>query len=207
MNVEPEITFRSIEAEKKDSTETLVRDKIAKLEQFCNQMSSCRVAVEKAHEHPSSGSPYRVRLDITVPPSHELAVVRNPGDGDRYDPLESVVRDAFDAARRQLIELNDRQNDRVKSHPNEDFVAIVTKLFPAEGYGFLKTVSTGREIYFNRESVANDEFDRIAIGTGVQVTAEPTEQQPEATIVRIVNKPGERVEKGEDAIDPPMGWK
>jgi hypothetical protein len=50
-----------------------------------------------------------VRLDITVPPSHELAVERSPDSGTQYEPVDAVIRHAFDAMERQLKELNERQ--------------------------------------------------------------------------------------------------
>ena len=107
MNVPAEITYRGVE--KTDALDSDVNSKIAKLETFCDHISSCRVAIEKAHDHPSSGSTYRVRLDITVPPSHELVVDRSPNNGVQYEPLEAVIRHAFDVMQRQLKELNDRQ--------------------------------------------------------------------------------------------------
>lgn len=131
MKVPAEISYRNVE--KTEALESLVREKIEKLEKFCDHISSCRVAVEKVHDRPSSGSPYRVRLDITIPPSHELAVVRNPNEGTQYDELPTIIRDAFDAARRQVIELNERQQDRVKEHPQQDIIAVVTKLLRNRG--------------------------------------------------------------------------
>lgn len=104
MQVPVEITYRDVP--KTDAIESLVQEKINKLEKFCDHISRCRVAIEKAHDHPRSGSPYRVRLDITVPPNHELAAVRNSGEGNQYDKLETVIRDTFDAARRQKLKLN-----------------------------------------------------------------------------------------------------
>jgi cold shock CspA family protein len=40
----------------------------------------------------------------------------------------------------------------------------VIKFFPDEGYGFLATLDR-REIYFHRDSVLHERFDRLAIGT------------------------------------------
>lgn len=114
MKVPVEITYRGVE--KTEALEELIHSKIAKLEKFCNYMSSCHVAIEKVHDRPKTGSPYRVRLDITVPPSHELAVSENPNDGIQYESLEVVIRDAFEGARRQLVELVQRQRDEVKTH-------------------------------------------------------------------------------------------
>lgn len=208
MKIPAEISYRNVE--KTEALESLVREKIEKLEKFCDHINSCRVAVEKVHDRPSSGSPYRVRLDITIPPGHELAVVRNPNEGTQYDELPTVIRDAFEAARRQVVELNERQHDKVKEHPQQDIVAVVTKLFKEQGYGFIKTLDTGREIYFHKNSVIHDDFDRIEVGTGVQFTESLGEMGPQATTVHIVNKPGvstDRAEETDTEVEPPVTWK
>ncbi|MFP4007135.1 MAG: HPF/RaiA family ribosome-associated protein [Spirulinaceae cyanobacterium] len=196
MKVPPQITYRGVN--KTDALENLVNEKIAKLEQFCDHINSCRVAIEKAQDHPSSGSPYRVRIDLTIAPSHELAVVKSPDQGKQYTDLEPMIRDAFDAARRQVIELNDRQQGHIKEHPQQEMVAVVSELFPEQDYGFIKTVDTGREIYFHRNSVLHNDFERIHVGTGVQFAETMGQMGPQATTVQIVNKPGERVGKGRE---------
>ncbi|CAD5982495.1 Cold-shock DNA-binding domain protein [Planktothrix tepida] len=118
MKVPVEITYRDVE--KTDYLDELINKKVAKLERYCNYMSSCRVVVEKIHDRPKSGSPYRVRLDITVPPGHELAASENPQEGVQYESLKAVIRDVFEAARRQLVELVQRQRDEVKTHTAEE---------------------------------------------------------------------------------------
>jgi cold shock CspA family protein len=55
-----------------------------------------------------------------------------------------------------------------------------------EGYGFLKTIS-GREIYFNWESVPGDGFDRMKIGTGVWFVEKESEKGPWASLVQIID--------------------
>lgn len=205
MQVPLEISYRNVS--KTDAIEALVREKAAKLEKFCDHINSCRVAIEKAHEHPKSGSPYRVRLDLTVPPGHELAVAKNPGEGTQYEPLETVIREAFEAARRQLVELNERQRNEVKRHPQQEMTAIVTQLFSEQGYGFLKTLED-EEVYFHQNSVLHNDFERLEIGTGVHCFVEQGQQGLQATTVQIVNKPGSSVSKvDEEYIEPPLGWK
>lgn len=206
MKIQPEISYHNLE--KTEAIDSLVQEKIGKLEKFCDYMNSCRVVIEKTHEHPKSGSPYRVRIDMTVPPGHELAVDRSPDQGVQYEPLETVIREAFDAARRQLVELVERQRQWDRSSPSQQqMVAIVTQLFPEEGYGFLRTVDVDREIYFHKNSVLNDDFDRLTVGTGVRYAEEEGDKGPQATSVKIVNKPGVRTEKAsETEIETPLGW-
>ncbi|HBB31357.1 MAG TPA: DNA-binding protein [Cyanobacteria bacterium UBA8803] len=206
MKIPLEITYRDVE--RTESIDELIHEKVAKLEGVCNYISSCHIAIEKPHDRPRSGSPYRVRLDITVPPSHELVAESNPGEGTQYDPLDVVIRDAFKAARRQLKKLTEQQRGKVKTkaYETQDSTGLVTKLFPEEGYGFLRSLE-GREIYFHRNSVLNDDFERLELGTGVRFFVEQGEQGPQASTVQIVDKPGVRAAKSTEAIiEPPLGW-
>lgn len=114
MKVTPEISYRGVD--KTAALETLIAEKIEKLEQVYDRINSCSVAIEKTHDHPSSGSPYRVRIDITAPENREVAVEESPDDGVQYPPLEAVIRNAFDAAIRQLKDLNEQQKEPVDRH-------------------------------------------------------------------------------------------
>jgi len=206
MQIPPEITYRNVE--KTEAIHSLVLEKIEKLEQVCDRITSCRIAIEKTHVNPDSGSPFRVRIDLTVPPTHELAAENSPNQGKQYEPIDAVIRDTFEAARRQLVELADRKNNNVKEHPQQIAIAIVTKLFPKEGYGFLKATDTGMEVYFHKNSVSNNDFENIEIGTGVQFLAEQGEKGLQATTVRIVNKPGSNISPGQELeLERPLGWR
>ncbi|MEB3357232.1 MAG: HPF/RaiA family ribosome-associated protein [Synechococcales bacterium] len=205
MRVPLEVSYRGVE--KTDALDALIQEKVGKLEEVCSQLSSCRIGVEKTHVHPDSGSPYRVRIDMTVPPGHELAATKNPGEGTQYVPLETVIRDTFDAARRQLVELNRREQDEVKRHPDQEMDGIVKVLYPDKDYGFIKALD-GEDVYFNRGSVLNDDFDRMEVGTGVHFFKVQAEQGPRASTVKIVDKPGIEPEHGRagDMAASPPGW-
>ena len=114
MRVPPEISYRGVN--KTAALETLIAEKIEKLERFYSQISSCHIAIEKAHDHPEHGSPYRVRLDITVPEDREIVIDKSPDKGKQNQPLTALIRDAFDAAIRQLKELNEQQHNHKKTH-------------------------------------------------------------------------------------------
>ncbi|MBH8576544.1 HPF/RaiA family ribosome-associated protein [Nostocaceae cyanobacterium CENA369] len=208
MKVPPEITYRNVE--KTDAIDTLVNEKIAKLEQVCSYISSCHIAIEKINDRPRSGSPYRVRIDITVPPGHELVGESNPTEDTQYEPLNAVIRDAFNAARQQLVKLTQRQHESDKSVSREidrETTALVTKLFRDRGYGFLKTLD-GQEIYFHSNSVLHDDFERLEVGTGVHFFLGQGEEGPQASTIKIIDKPGVRVGKSEQTlIEPPLDWK
>jgi cold shock CspA family protein len=187
MRVPLEIAFKGIAHT--DEIEALIREEADKLERACHYMIRCRVAVEKRQQHQEVGNPYRVRIDMTVPPGHELVVRREPSQGDMHDPLEVVIKHAFTSAARQLRKLVEQQRGEVKTHPDQQVMAVVHKLFPQEGYGFLRTVDTQDEIYFHRNSVLHNGFDQLTIGLGVRYTAEQGEKGLQATSVQIVDKP------------------
>lgn len=206
MQIPLDITYRDVD--KTPALEELIRSKVAKLEDVCDHIMGCHIAVERAHTHPSHGSPYRVRLDLTVPPGHEIAVAKNPGEGVQYDALETVIRDVFDAARRQLKELTEKQQNHTKSHPEQAVGGIVSKLFPSEGYGFLKTLD-GQEVYFHSNSVLHDDFDRLTVGSGVQYFLSEGIDGPQASTVRLIDKSGIRPPEdrsGSTPIEAPQGW-
>jgi cold shock CspA family protein len=185
MQIPLEIAYRGIE--KSDEIEALIREKTEKLEKICGYISSCRIAVEKPQKHQKSGNPYRVRIDVTVPPGHEIVARREPSHGNVHTDLPAEIREAFDAVRRQLKELVERQRGEMKTHPQQEVHAVVSKLFREEGYGFLETLD-GREIYFHRNSVLGDDFDTLSVGTGVNFTEQPGEKGPHASTVRVVGR-------------------
>jgi cold shock CspA family protein/ribosome-associated translation inhibitor RaiA len=205
MQVPLEVTFRGVQ--ESAALEDLIRKQSAKLERVCDHIIGCRIVVEKPQEHQRSGNPYRVRIDVTVPPGHELVAVRESGEGDSQEQLPTVIRKGFDAMRRQLKKLVEKQRREVKSHPAQQAVGVVVRLFRDQGYGFIKSLDD-REIYFHKNSLAENEFDRLEIGTGVHWAEEQGDKGPQATTVRIVDKPGGGIsETKERNIEPPPGWK
>jgi hypothetical protein len=115
LRVPIEVSYRDVP--KTEFIEKLIEEKATKLEQVCEHLMSCRVALECPQKHQQSGSPFRIRILMRVPPGHELVVTRESSQGYLHEPLESVVRNAFDAARLQLSELVERQRGDVKIHP------------------------------------------------------------------------------------------
>ncbi|MEZ5557595.1 MAG: HPF/RaiA family ribosome-associated protein [Pseudomonadales bacterium] len=101
--------------DKSDALEEDIRGKVQKLEEFCDHITSCRVVVEAPHRHHNKGNLYRLRIDITVP-DREIVVTRDPGDKHAHEDIYVAVRDAFDAARRQLQDYSRKRRGNVKHH-------------------------------------------------------------------------------------------
>jgi cold shock CspA family protein/ribosome-associated translation inhibitor RaiA len=182
-----EVTFRNVR--KDPRIEALIRKQATKLEKVCPHIISCRVSVEKPQEHQRSGSPFRVRIKLTVPPEHELAAIRNAGEGDLHEPLSTVVRRAFQAARQQLQKLAAKQRRETKSRTTREVGGFVIRMFTDQGYGFIRNLE-GREIYFHRNAVLGEEFDNLKIGAGVRWTEQEGDKGSQASSVRVVDQRG-----------------
>jgi len=205
MKLPLQVTFRNVPSS--ESAEQWIRDEAAKLETFHNRIMSCRVMVEIAHAHRRKGTPYHVRIDLTVP-GGELVVKHEPTlskrlrqHGERqltkkleldtpHKDLRLAIHDAFQAARRRLADYARRHSGRVKTH-EPALEGWVSRLVAEKGHGFLRTPD-GREVYFHENSVLNRGFQRMGIGTRVIFSEEQGDQGPQASTVRITSRPAAR---------------
>ncbi len=117
MQIPLEVSYRNIT--KTDELEKLIREKTNKLEKVCDHITSCRIAIEKPQKYLNYGSPYRIRIDIRIPQGHEVVIKREPGEGNKTEPLHSIVREAFDAARRKAKEICKIQKSKVRAHTTQ----------------------------------------------------------------------------------------
>lgn len=164
-----------------DAVEAEIREKVAKLETSYGRITSCHIVVgapvRTAHDKQGL---YNVSIDLSVPGA-EIVVTR------KADPALSVaLRDAFHAARRQLEDYGRRQRGDVKTRELLPH-AVVKRLFPQDGYGFLETPE-GREVYFHQNSVMPPSFAHLAVGTEVRFAEEEGEEGPQASTVHLVGK-------------------
>jgi cold shock CspA family protein len=184
-----QLSFRGVQ--KTEAVENLIRERANKLERYCDHIGSCLITVESPHQHQRTGRPFRIRIDIKVPPKHEIVVSKNSSGGDLHEELPAVIRDAFEAAGRQLKAIGEKQRGETKRHPQQETQAFVSQIFRDQGYGFLRNLE-GREIYFHQNSVLEDDFDRLEVGTGVRYVEVQGEKGPQASTVQIIDKPGVR---------------
>jgi ribosomal subunit interface protein len=182
MQVPPEIAYHQVT--KSEAIDALIREKIEHLEQFCDHISSCAVVVERPHLHERSGNPYRVRLDIHVPPGHEIVAVAGQEHNDMHDELRTVVIHAFEKAERQLKTLTEKQHGEVKRH-EEPPVAVISQLNLETGEGVITDLA-GRDIQFGRSSVIGRDFEKLAVGMAAVFTEAPEEGAPRAHTVSVL---------------------
>lgn len=184
MQMPLEISFRNME--RSENVETDIRQRVAKLEEFCDRIIGCHVIVEVPHRHHRKGALYHVRIHITVPPRREISVDREPHEHQAHEELSVAIRDAFKAARRQLQDYTREIRGETKHHELPPH-GTITKLFSKSGYGFIESPE-GHEVYFNFNSVHDDDLEKLAIGSQVRFNEEPGDRGPQATSVQPVGR-------------------
>ncbi len=184
MKLPLQITFRDMPSS--EAVETRIREKAAKLDEFYDRIMSCRVVVEAPHRRHHQGKLYHVRIDLTVPEG-EIVASREPHDRHSHEDVYVAIRDAFDAARRQLEDHARRHRAAVKTHEAQPRGRIV-RLFPEQGYGFIESVD-GREVYFHRNSVLDGAFEKLKVASEVRFAVEEGDQGPQASTVWAVSHP------------------
>lgn len=106
MRTPPKITMRHMP--QSEALEARILKKVAKLEELHSEIVSCAVTVEEERRHQQQGRLFKVRVVVHAP-ENEVAVNRDH-DEDPYVAL----RDAFDAAARQLADRAQQLADRAR---------------------------------------------------------------------------------------------
>jgi cold shock CspA family protein len=207
MEIPLKVTFRNMPPS--PAIEANIREKAAKLDTFYDRVMSCRVIVEAPHRHHYKGKAYLVRIDLTVPGGElvinrapkrlEAATLRLPElsgkevieshEPSKHAAREDIyvaIRDAFNAAARKLQDYARRRRGSVKIHEVTAH-AVVSKLFPDDGFGFIHTPDA-REIYFHKNSVLPPGFDNLQVGTEVYFAEEQGAKGPQASTIRFAGK-------------------
>jgi cold shock CspA family protein len=154
------------------------------------------IIVERISQSPKKESGGRVKNEPLYV-QHESDIVESD-DGDtgavrkrplREEPVEELIRKTFESARRELDKTVDKQRRRVKTPAQQQDEAIIEKLYRDKEYGFLRAID-GQQIYFHKNSVLHNHWDRLTAGTAVRYTSELGEKGLQASTVELVNKPG-----------------
>jgi ribosomal subunit interface protein len=90
--------------------ENHIREKVESLEQLHPNLTRCNVTIEQPHHHKNQGNGFNVRIDLYVP-GDEIVVNRDVNE----DPY-IALRDAFEAARRQVVKHAEKKRGNVKRH-------------------------------------------------------------------------------------------
>lgn len=90
-----------------------IRTLAVRLERFSPNILSCRVRVERPAQHKQQGALHDIRIDIAVP--DEQIVVRRTHPVDHaHEDAYVALRDAFNAAQRQLENYERKRRGQIK---------------------------------------------------------------------------------------------
>ncbi len=88
-----------------------VRARARKLGRFHDRITSCRVTVQAPHRHQHKGVVYGVRVEVHVPEEAIVAGKERHAHHEHEDVFVAI-RDAFEAARRQLERIGSKRRAR-----------------------------------------------------------------------------------------------
>jgi ribosome-associated translation inhibitor RaiA len=176
MQVPLEIAFHNVE--KSEWVENQIRERAAKLDRIYGRLTACRVRVEPNDSEHAPEKLITVRIELSVP-GKTLVVTEAPHRvTERYhDPNpRQAIRDAFDAAERQLKAFKEQISGDVKTHPVE-FRGQVAEIHPEADHGFILN-NQGSSLYFHRNSMLSDDFDALKRGDMVHYVEEVGDTGP-----------------------------
>jgi len=185
MQTPVEITYHRCEPSKSIRNE--IEKQARRLEQFSPRITSCRVVVNGPETRHRSGGRFQVDIRIAMPRHNDVIVGKTHDDAPEQEHVLVAIRDAFDAAVRQIEDVQRNLRGQVKAHASESR-GRVAKFVTGGDYGFIETPE-GREVYFHRNAVAEGAFDRLSVGAEVCFVEEAGEKGPQASVVWLLREP------------------
>jgi ribosome-associated translation inhibitor RaiA/cold shock CspA family protein len=163
------------------AVEARIRTHVERLEHLYGRITTGQVVVEAPHRRNRQGRLFAVRLRLSTPGRH--VVVTHEGRlNHAHEDIYVALRDAFDAAARQLDAHAERLRGEIKTHAAPLLTGKVSRLFPDHGF---VTTAEGLEIYFHANSVSGKRFARMVEGDEVRLAIAEGESPdgPQATTV------------------------
>ncbi len=118
MQVPLQITFEHVEHS--DAVEARIREEVEKLQQFCRRITAARVVVVRPQHRHQKGDRFQVRIQLVVPGAADVLVNQDPGVTKAHEDALLAIRDAFQAARRQLQDIVREREAPPSQHPTEE---------------------------------------------------------------------------------------
>jgi cold shock CspA family protein len=184
MQTPVDIAFRQCEPSEEIRSE--IAAQAQRLEKFSPRITSFHVVVNGPHTRHRNGDLFQVQLRIAMPGRKDVVVDRQRGDAPEREDPRVAIREAFDAAVRQIEEAQREMRGQVKQHPVEDHGRVAKFLVDGD-CGFIATPD-GREVYFHRNAVLNGAFDRLTVGSDIRFVENEGVKGPQASTVRLVGK-------------------
>ena len=170
---------------------TAITKHVADLEQRFGRVIACRVVLKAPGGHHRTSGLYEINIRLALPDGREVNVDRTAQADERHSDLDFAINDAFKRARRQLQDQVRELQGQVKHHEGAP-IGTVVQLDPLGEFGLLES-SDGQEIYFHRNSVFDDDYSQLAVGSRVTYAEEMGDKGPQASTVKLMGKHSLRV--------------
>lgn len=118
MSNEFQIVFHNID--QSDALTDSVNKRVEKLRRYNGDIISGRVVLDSPHNNHHKGKVYSVTLELHTP-NKEVVVTQEQHDNHAHEDLYVAIRDAFNAAERQLKSV-DKKHRKQAVHKNPDAV-------------------------------------------------------------------------------------
>lgn len=186
MQRDPVIAYRNLDSS--PAVEEIVARRIEALERISDRITGIDVTIEAPQKRKLHGRVFRVHLNLHVP-GPDLAVSREVSQGSARDDVLLAVNRAFSAAEKALKKQKKTMAAvEVKHHPPV-LHGEITAIEPELGYGYVRA-DDGREVYFQRDGLTSDDWDRLGTGTRLRFREMEGEKGPFATGVTVVDGRG-----------------
>lgn len=116
MTASVEIVFDHLDAS--DALKERIHKEVEDLEQVFGRFTSCRVVVATPPGMKHKPGPFTARVQVNMPGGKQVIVNGADSPEKAYDDPQVAVHHAFIAARRQIRELADKMQGKVKNHMN-----------------------------------------------------------------------------------------
>jgi len=181
-----EIGFHNLEPSAAIQAE--LRKHVERVEHRFGRLTGCRVSVERLHNQHRTGNLFEVHITLSVPGHKRDLVVSHPPQRARErfaNPnLHVSIRDAFDAAYRQLEAFKGRLRADITPPSASALTGQVALREPGVDHGFILN-NVGSQLYFHRDSVTNARFDDLKQGDTIHYVEEEGDAGPVAVKVRL----------------------
>lgn len=97
-----QIHFHGVESS--PALEAKIRERFGHLERRCPELTGCRVTVERDSRNHVKGNLFRIGL-LLHRPGHDIVASRGGPKAHGHKDVYAALREAFDAAERQIAEL------------------------------------------------------------------------------------------------------
>ncbi len=115
MTVPLQISYRNIGPS--DSLDRQIRGRVDELALVHPRITGCVVTVALDGGNQRHGRIFHIGVDLKVP-GHEVVVNRQPYEDHAHEDAHVAIRDAFDAARRQLDHIVRREREARRRAPD-----------------------------------------------------------------------------------------